>query len=129
MNINKTDHKKRAKRRTRRAAIAIEFIILFIFWVVLSGRFDLKNLIIGVCASALVTFLTHAFIYGKRSTEEETSVGNLLKCALRLIRYLPWLILAIVKANIQVAAILIKPRMPIDPVLLQFETKMHKGIS
>jgi multicomponent Na+:H+ antiporter subunit E len=110
-------------------AIGIEFIFLFSFWVVLSGNFQVKYLVIGVFASGLVTYLTNEFIYKARSVERGSGIGYIMKRAVRLILYLPWLILAIMKANIKVASILIKPRMPIDPVLLQFETKLSKRVS
>lgn len=106
----------------------MEFAVLFAFWVVLSARFELKYLIEGLVASGFVTYLTHEFLYNPRPAEKH-SPGYLFQSAWRMILYLPWLILAIIKANIQVAGIILKPRMPVDPVMLHFETKLSKRVS
>jgi multicomponent Na+:H+ antiporter subunit E len=127
MNTTKTE--RNIKWQTKWTAIGIEFIVLFIFWVVLSGRFQLKYLIMGMVAAGLVTYLTHEFIYNPRSAKKGPGTKYMFACAFRMILYFPWLVLAIIKANIQVAGILIKPHMPIDPVLLKFETKLSKRVS
>ena len=133
-NINKLEITKSrelnlVRWQTKWAAIGLEFVILYIFWFVLSGRLDPKNIVMGIVVAALVTFLTHEFIYNPLSTKTGLGTKYLFACAFRIILYFPWLVLAIIKANLQVAGILIKPRMHIDPVLLQFETKLSKRIS
>lgn len=128
MNKNKTIKDKTTVWQIKWTAIGIEFIILYIFWIVLSGHFQLKWLVIGMVASGLVTYLTHD-IFIPETTEKWSGITYLFKSTLRFLLYLPWLILAIIKANLQVASILIKPRMPIDPVMLQFEPKLRKRIS
>lgn len=129
MKTNKTTGNRTTGWQTKWAVMGFEVIVLFIFWIILSWRFQPKYLVTGLFASGLVTYLTYEFIYNPRPAEKENSIGYLFKCALRMILYLPWLILAIIKANIQVASIIIKPQMPIDPVMLQFETKLSKKIS
>jgi len=129
MSISKTNNNVHTRRRIRWAAIGIEFIILFIFWLVLSGQFQLKYLVIGICASALVTYLTHDLLYRSGPEAQTEKPVYLLRCALGMLRYLPWLVIAIVKANFQIAAIIINPRMPIDPALVQFQSKLTKKIS
>ena len=129
MNIKRTQNKTEWGR-TKWATVGIEFIVLFLFWIILSGQLKIKYLLIGMFASALVTFLTHELIYNKTlSIGKGTSLSYIFKCASRFMLYLPWLILAIMKANITIALILIRPRMPIDPGFLQLETKLKKSLS
>ena len=42
----------------------------------------------------------------------------------RVLFYIPWLIWQIVVASLQVAAAVLNPKMPIDPALLVFKTKL-----
>jgi multicomponent Na+:H+ antiporter subunit E len=42
----------------------------------------------------------------------------------RFILYLPWLTWQIVTASLQVAYVVMSPRMPIDPALVKFKTKL-----
>jgi multicomponent Na+:H+ antiporter subunit E len=118
------------KRRKIKWIIGVtEFIILFIFWLLLTGDFQLKFLIPGIIASVLVTYLTNELIYNIESGINHKIIPYLLRYSLGMMLYLPWLLLAIIKANIQVAAIIINPRMPIDPAFLQFKSKMTKKVA
>lgn len=111
-------------------ARAIQFIFLFAFWVMLSGRYELKYLIIGAAAAALVTYLTGDLIYKPRHKKTPMpGAGFVLRSIWQLLLYIPWLIWAIIKANIQVAMIIIKPKMPIDPVMLRFKTGLKNKVA
>ena len=48
---------------------------------------------------------------------------------LRFLAYMPWLLYQIIKANIQVASIVLNPKMPIDPVFLQFNTQLKRKVA
>ena len=43
--------------------------------------------------------------------------------------YVPWLFYSIVKANIDVALLILNPRLPVAPALLQFRTNLKRNIS
>jgi multicomponent Na+:H+ antiporter subunit E len=130
MDITQLREVKRARWQAKFTAIIIEYVLLFLFWVLLSGRYQLKYLLIGAGACALVTYLTHDLLYRPNSSKKiPLGASFTLSCALRLIAYIPWLVWAIIKANIQVAMIIIKPQMPIDPGFLQFKTKLTRKIA
>jgi multicomponent Na+:H+ antiporter subunit E len=127
----KTKTDRPAAWRIKWTVIVIEFLVLFGFWILLSGRYQTKYLVIGLCAAGIVTYLTHDLLYqnSKFSGENALTLSIILACSLRLILYVPWLVWAIIKANIQVALIIISPHMPIDPGFLQFKTRLRKKIS
>jgi multicomponent Na+:H+ antiporter subunit E len=129
MNIKSLREVKLIRWQTRFTAIAIEFALLFLFWILLSGRYQLKYLLIGAGACALVTYLTNDLLYSPGSRTIPSGAGFTLSCGVRLVAYIPWLVWAIIKANIQVAMIIINPKMPIDPGFLQFKTRLTKKIS
>ncbi|MCK4534324.1 MAG: Na+/H+ antiporter subunit E [Syntrophobacterales bacterium] len=99
------------------------FSLLFVFWVLLSGKFDLFHLTIGVICSIIVAHLTHDLLFAN------VRVGETRVIVQRFIAYIPWLIYQIILANIYVAYLAMSPRMPIDPQVLRFSTKLESDIS
>ena len=112
--------------RMKWTVIAIEFVTLFLFWILLSGRFQLKYLVIGLIASAIVTLFTSDFLY-RHQGEKITSLSfrYMLATAMRIFVYSFWLFWVVIKANIQIAAIILNPKMPVDPGVLNFKTRLR----
>ncbi len=99
------------------------FFMLFIFWVLLSGKFDLFHLTIGFICSIVVAQLTHDLLFAN------VRVGEIWVIVWRFIAYIPWLTGQIIQANIYVAYLALSPKMPIDPQILRFRTKLESDIS
>ncbi len=100
------------------------FFIMLAFWVIMSGMFDPFHLSLGVVSCLLVAHFSHELLfYG-----ESKSWG---KGILGIILYFPWLFWEIVLANLQVAYIVLHPRMldMIDPRLFRFKTTLKRPIS
>jgi len=129
VNFNISNETKSASWLVKFIVVIIEFIILFTFWVLFSEHYQLKYIIIGLCSSALVTYLTHDLIYNPQSKTSKYNIKLIFPTSFNLLKYTFWLILAIIKANIQIAMIIIKPNMPIDPGLVQFETSLRRKVS
>jgi len=104
---------------------AAAFIILFLFWMLLSGRFDYFHLSLGVVSSAIVAYLSHDLLF------RDIRARNRHIEAVRFLKYLPWLFWQIVLANIHVAYLALHPRMStlIDPHIIKFKTKLKKDLS
>ena len=101
------------------------FAVMLLFWVVLSGMFDAFHLSLGVICCLLIAHFSHDLLFfgdGKYSNS---------KSLLGLIAYLPWLFYQILLANLQVAYIVLNPRMLdlIDPHVIRFKTKLKRPIS
>ncbi len=126
--------RRKAKARYRlriKSGIFLQFGALFLFWLVLSGHFSLKYILFGVASAALVTLLSNdlfSAIFHHEEMEEVSSPPAALKL-LRFLAYMPWLLYQIIKANIQIASIVLNPRMPIDPAILQFSTTMKRKVA
>jgi multicomponent Na+:H+ antiporter subunit E len=112
-------------------SIALQFVVLFAFWLLLSGRYEAKYIIIGAISAALVTFLTNDLFYFVLQSGERLGIKTerVLLQMWRFLLYIPWLVLQIIMANVQVAYLVLHPKMPIEPVLLLFRTRMRKGIA
>jgi multicomponent Na+:H+ antiporter subunit E len=116
--------------RTRWTVIGVEFVALFGFWILLSGRFQLKYLVIGLFVSAAVTCFTHSLLFKPRVTKTSAdSSGYILSCAWRLAGYMVWLVWAIIKASIQIAFIILRPKMPIEPGILKCKTDLRNKVA
>lgn len=109
--------------------LALQFTILFAFWLILSGKLELKYLIFGLVSAALVTFVTQDLLepqQGQRKAPSSTAAFS--KAAGRLCSYFVWLIYQIVKSNIQVAYIVLHPKLPVKPGLLRFRTRLQSRV-
>jgi multicomponent Na+:H+ antiporter subunit E len=103
----------------------LTFIILFGFWILLSGRFDLFHLSLGVISCALVSFLSRDLLFSKK-------IGrNHLSQLLRFLRYLPWLFYQIVLANLYIAFLALHPKLTqkIDPHVIRFKAKLKTDMA
>ncbi len=101
------------------------FVTMLLFWVLLSGMFDAFHLSVGVLSCLLVTLFSHELLfYGDKKR-------SWLHGTLGVVRYFPWLFWQIVVANLQVAYIVLHPRMLdlIDPRLIRFKTFLKRPIA
>ena len=102
----------------------ITLIVLFLPWVLWYGKFDAFHLALGCISCALVTFMSHDLLF-KRKEFSSRQIGE----AVRFIKYIPWLMYQIVLSNIHVAYLALSPRMPIEPKMIKYKTKLKKNIS
>jgi multicomponent Na+:H+ antiporter subunit E len=108
--------------RTLLRGTIIEAVLLMLFWLLLSGHYDLMHISFGIFSVILVTLMNYSL--RKRLLAMEEHTGNLKLSFLRLIVYIPWLLWQIVIASMQVAWVVLHPKCPIDPALCRFRTKL-----
>jgi multicomponent Na+:H+ antiporter subunit E len=101
------------------------FVAMFTFWVVLSGMFDAFHLTLGVISCLLVAQFSHDLLF--YGDDNQSWVRGLWG----FITYVPWLFYQIIIANLQVAYVVLHPRMfeLIDPHVIRFKTKLKRPIS
>jgi multicomponent Na+:H+ antiporter subunit E len=95
-------------------AMVLVFSVCFAFWLALSGSLAPLPLTLGVVSSAAVA-------WANRDLE---MVSLAVRVSPRFLAYIPWLLKEIVVANLQVARLVLDPRLPIDPVIVRFETRL-----
>ena len=111
------------KRKTQFQNIIGTTIVLLAFWMLLSGKFDAFHLTLGIICCALTAYLFHDLLFAN------VRVGDMRVVAARFIAYIAWLIEQIVMANVHVASLVIRRKMPIDPQIVKFKTKLETDIS
>lgn len=105
--------------------------MLLVVWLIMSGYFDFTHITMGVFSSLGVVLL-HLRIRKYYAFEEEIhetagKLKNLTHATLhlgRMIAYIPWIIWQIVIASFQVAGAVLDPKMPINPAIMRFKTKL-----
>ncbi|MCB0326236.1 MAG: Na+/H+ antiporter subunit E [Bdellovibrionales bacterium] len=98
---------------------------LFLFWMVLSQKFDFFHLGMGLLSSILVSMYTRKiFAHSPYKKVHAFSIKHLSL----LFLYFPWLLIEIIKANIQVAIAVLKPNMDLQLQTFTIKTKLPKGL-
>ena len=92
------------------------------FWLVLSGLMDVFHVTIGIIAVVLVILINYR-VRNYHLVREEAAVGIRLNL-FRFLLFIPWLVKEIVIASLQVVFIVLHPRVPANPVLLRFKTRL-----
>ena len=90
-------------------------VVLFALWFLLSGHTEPFLLALGVASCALVVFVTHRMDVIDRE-------GFPIDLGLGAVFYWPWLGWEIVKANIDVAKVVLSPSLPISPTMFRVPT-------
>jgi len=103
----------------------VSFIILFVFWIFLSGYFDIFHLTLGVISCALVSRISGNLLF----YEKKIRLTHFWQ-TLRFLKYLPWLLYQIILANIHVAYLVLHPKVYslIDPHIIKFKVKLKTDI-
>lgn len=84
--------------------------VLFILWILLSGHYEPLLLSLGAGSCVFVAWLTHRM-------DLVDHEGHPIHLTWRAAIYWPWLLWEIVKANIDVAKIVLDPALPISPLV------------
>ncbi len=108
--------------RTYLRNTVIQAALLMVFWLSMSGHYDLMHISFGIF-SVLLVMLIHHPLRKHLVAVGEHSAALKLRLA-RLTYYIPWLLWQIVVASLQVAYAVLHPKCPIDPAMLRFKTKL-----
>jgi multicomponent Na+:H+ antiporter subunit E len=112
-------------RRLAFSRFGLTFIIMFGVWILLSGRFDAFHLSLGLISCGIVSYLSSDLLFS------DPRPRGLLSQWARFVRYIPWLMVEIIKANLHVAKLALHPRMMelIDPRIIKFRSKLRSDLA
>lgn len=107
-----------------RSGRPVLFVILFVFWLIFSGRFDALHLILGLISCAIVALFSGDLI-------PELQAQGLGRAWVRFACYVPWLLGQILLANLRILRIVFHPRMMdlIDPHIVRFQSPLESRLS
>ena len=100
-------------------------------WLLLSGHYEPFYLCFGLLSVAIVVYFSRGLLGSVVFRGDGTRSQSFLTLEPwhRMATYLPWLLLAIVKANLQVAAIVLNPKMPINPMIIRFRAPLPSDVA
>ena len=103
--------------------LALRFIGLLGLWLLLSGRFDLLHVSLGVISAAVVAVEAKTDVL----PHDKIPLLLFLRRGFRLVVYLFWLALEILKANFYVLTLVFSSRMKsvINPSIVKFSTSLE----
>jgi multicomponent Na+:H+ antiporter subunit E len=94
---------------------------LFGFWLILSGHYEPLILAFGVFSCVLVTYMAWRM-------DREDRFAFVVPFSFRFAGYLVWLLKEIIKANLNVARIILHPRLPISPIMVPFKASQKSDL-
>ena len=103
----------------------ITFIIMFGFWLIFSGKFDLFHLALGLISCLLVTYFSSDLLFPSGLKTD------FLAFWIRFALYIPWLLYQILLANLYVLRLAFHPRMKdlIDPQIIEFNSHLESDMA
>ena len=95
------------------------FILLSIGWLLFTFPFNQQELIVGLVAAFVISLFTANFFedFGLKSFSPIKILG--------LIIYIPYILWEIFLANLQVAKIVLSPKLPINPAIVKAKTTLR----
>ena len=110
------------ERRTNHPRRLAVFLILFLFWLVLSGHSDSWHVSLGLVCAALVAFFSSDLLF-----RNAPAPRKLLR-TWRFVQYIPWLLYQVVLANLHVVYLVFRPSL-IHPQVIHFKTRLTSDLS
>lgn len=128
--MNKRDSVKQNK--TEKAAevkhFILLFVLLFVFWLLLSGRTELKFILMGLASAGVIAWITTPLLRLPAIKGE----GHYLAFDIpgwKFIVYSGWLLWQIILANFDLAKIILHPKMDIQPKIIKFDKEMNNPMA
>jgi len=100
----------------------VVFILLFLNWIIFSGKFDVFHLGLGIVSCVVVTWLSQDLLYFDRAKGFLARVRE----AWGFIGYIPWLTWEVVLANVHVLKLAMTKAgyVEMSPRVVTFKTKL-----
>ena len=99
----------------------ILFFLLFAIWLLWSGHYTPLLLSLGLVSCGFVAWIARRMGVADRE-------GVPIEILPRMLLYLPYLVLEIVKANVDVARRIVAPRMPIGPRVFRTDASQRTDL-
>ena len=103
----------------------ILFLCLFGFWVIASETLDLQHVLVGAVVAYLIELFNRDFLKDFHFLGKEHFVKKIIILSTVFLTLIKDMIIA----NIQVAMIVLSPKMPISPGIVTFKTNLKSPLA
>ncbi len=101
--------------------LVLTFILWMVIWLLWSGLYKPLLITLGVISCLFTLFLAHRMGFFKRDVFS-------LHLTYRLIPFWGWLAIELVKSNLEVARIVLSPKMPVSPTVVQLTAQTENPV-
>ena len=101
----------------------LAFLLLFLFWLLLSGHYDLFHITIGLFCCLLVSYTSGDFLFVHVGAEDTHLIIP------RLLTYIPWHLYQIILSNVYLAKLVFSPLSRLNPRIIPYQTKLTNGLA
>ncbi|MGB5253796.1 MAG: Na+/H+ antiporter subunit E [Sedimenticolaceae bacterium] len=101
---------------------AFSFVFSFVFWLLLVGSLDRQELVAGLLVAGVVAMLT----LGRPSVLDGIRLSP--RAPLAFLSYLAALLVALVRANLDMARRVLTPSLPLRPALVRINTSLRSDL-
>lgn len=105
---------------TKTKSRIIVFVFVLLVWFALTDIKDYQEAMIGIAISLLISFLTGHFLIKNVASQHP------VKRTIHFLFYIVKFIWEMIKANLEVAYLVIHPMLPIKPGIVKIKTKLTK---
>lgn len=99
------------------------FILLFVLWIIFNGNVTWEITVFGLAICAALYLFLYKFM--NYSIKRELMFA---RCLGKFIKYVVYLVIEIIKANLAVAGLILKFDHEPEPVLVKFRTKLKTQV-
>jgi len=110
--------------KNSRKNIMIMFFLLLFFWSIIDGKLTVESILLGSSASILIIYLNKDILFTSSDGGPVT-----LRFLWHFTTLIAILIVEIVKSNINVAKIVLNPKMPIEPSFVRVPVRFKKDFN
>ena len=98
------------------------FLILFLFWLILSGHYDALHLSLGLACATLVSLFSSDLLF------QVLPRRQIFRRTWRFFRYIPWLLYQVILANLHVVHLVFRPSL-LNPRIVHFKSRLTSDLS
>ncbi len=120
--LNEQYRKIDLKHEPKQRRFFVATVTLFIVWMLLVGTLTWSEIGVGLMVAALTAWLSSNHLAFTDHIKFSPTMP------LHILRYLHVFLVALVRANIDMARRVLSPRLPINPVLVEVETQLHSSL-
>lgn len=103
-------------------SLAMSFIALMLFWIIMSGFFTVFHLVLGAVSVVGIMVINYKLKTHRFYDDDMDDLKQLR--FFRAIYYFLWMAVQITKAGFHVAYIILRPKMPIETAMLKFKVDL-----
>jgi len=103
--------------------LLVPFLVLLLFWILLNGSVAADTLAVGVLAAFLIT------LFFRRGLAPIAEFPFTPRAIIAAVQFIAYFFKEMIKSNVKLAAIVLNPRLPINPGIVKVRTTLKSPMA